>query len=481
MPIVSEPDAERRVSEAAQAEPRDGAARLRPAAPIPHRRNLSNVQVVFELGKNMIAAFGEPAYRARYIFNPSWIQHFLLVNEPDGVKHVLLDHVDNYVKGIQLQRLTRPMLGNGLITAEGQSWRFQRRVASPMFQMRHVTGFAAAMAAAVNETLLRWSGLADGSPIEAGEEMMRLTYDVISRTMFSSDVTMPYRPMSEALDTYLATQAKVDLLTLLGLPDWVPTPNRLRAKVPLRFLRREIEGVIARRRATLARADAVPPDDLLTALLTARDPQGGALFGEAEVFDNVMTFIFAGHETTANALTWTLYLLSQFPQWDARLAAEASAALNGRAAGAEDLGALPLTRMVLEESMRLYPPVPILSRENIATDKIGPHKIAAHTSVMISPWLLHRHRALWEEPDYFAPERFAPGAREKIHRFAYLPFGAGPRICIGMSFAMQEAMILLSAIVQHWRLELQPGHPVEPLARITLRPKYGMKMRLRRR
>jgi cytochrome P450 len=469
------------LSEAAPIAATEGPSRLRPAAPIPHRRNLTNVQVVFELGKNMIAAFGEPAYRVRYIYNPSWIQHFLLVNDPDGVRHVLLDNVDNYVKGIQLLRITRPVLGNGLVTADGPSWRFQRRVASPMFQMRNVAALAPAMADATAAMLARWAARPDDAPVDASEEMMRLTYDVISRTVFSNDVAASFEPMSAALETYLETQAKVDLLTLLGLPEWVPTPNRLRARGPLRFFRREIATVIAKRRALLARGGDAAPNDLLTLLLTARDPEGGRLFGETEVFDNVMTFIFAGHETTANALTWTLYLLSQFPEWERRIAAEAQDALQGRFAGADDLAKLPLTRMVLEEAMRLYPPVPILSRDTVGPDRVGPHAIGARTSVMISPWLLHRHRELWTEPDYFDPERFAPGRKEKIHRFAYLPFGAGPRICIGMGFAMQEAMIILSGIVQHWRLALEPGHPVESLARITLRPKYGMKMRLHRR
>jgi cytochrome P450 len=202
------------------------------------------------------------------------------------------------------------------------------------------------------------------------------------------------------------------------------------------------------------------------------------LFGEAEVFDNVMTFVFAGHETTSNALAWTLYLLSQFPDADARVAREA---MDARSNEPSDLSGFSYMRMVLEESMRLYPPVPIISRDSIGPDVVGPVTIRPKTSVMIAPWILHRHRKLWEDADYFDPERFAPGRREKIHRFAYIPFGAGPRVCIGMGFAMQEAMIILAAILREYRLELVPGHPVEPQARVTLRPKYGLKMRLWKR
>jgi cytochrome P450 len=187
-----------------------------------------------------------------------------------------------------------------------------------------------------------------------------------------------------------------------------------------------------------------------------------------------MTFIFAGHETTANALAWTLYLLSQFPDVDARVAKEVAAA-------GGDTAKLTYTRMVLEESLRLYPPAPFVSRDSVAADRVGPVDIRAGTSVLISPWIIHRHRALWDDPDYFDPERFAPGRRENIHRFAYIPFGAGPRICIGMSFAMQEAMVLLASITRRYRMELAPGEEVHPLARITLRPKGGLKMRLWRR
>jgi cytochrome P450 len=455
--------------------------RIRPAAPFPHARDLSTLQVLMELSKNPVAAFGARAYRERYIYSRTWVQDFLLVNDPDGIRQVLLDNAENYVKSIQFQRLTRPALGNGLVNAEGASWRFQRRTTAPMFQMRHITNFAGTMAAAAEEAIARWSALPDGTVVDVADEMMRLTYDIISRTMFSRDVTMDYAPMSEALALYLETQGRVDVLATIGVPRWVPTPNRLRARGPLRFFRKELQAMIARRRAQLAANPDKAADDLLTLLLTTRDPEGGTLFGEAEVFDNVMTFVFAGHETTSNALAWTFYLLSLCPEWDDRAAREAASVLQGRMPGADDIAGMTQTRMVLEESMRLYPPAPLMSRDSVGPDRFGDIGIEANTSVMISPWVLHRHKTLWDEPDYFDPERFAPGRREKIHRFAYLPFGAGPRICIGQGFAMQEAMIILSSILQKFRLTLVPGHPVEAQARLTLRPRYGLKMVLSRR
>jgi cytochrome P450 len=447
--------------------------RIRPAAPVPHNRNLNTLQVLRELGRNPVAAFSIHGYGERYVHSRTFISDFLLVSDPEGVKHVLLDNAANYGKGIQAQRLTRPALGNGLVTAEGTSWRFQRRVTAPLFAMRQVLDFAPVMQDAADRMLGRWSALPEGAVLDAADEMMRLTYEIISLTLFSNDVTMQYGKMSKALAVYLETQGKVDLLRTMGVPYWVPTPNNLRARGPLRFFRKELLGLVAQRRARLAADPSSAPHDFLTMLLTTRDPEGGALFGEKEVFDNVMTFIFAGHETTSNALAWTLYLLSLFPDTDARVAAEV-------AAGGE-IERLAYIRMVLEESMRLYPPVPIISRDSLGPDTVGGIAIRPGTSVMIAPWILHRHRLLWDDPEYFDPERFAPGRREKIHRFAYIPFGAGPRICIGMSFAMQEALVILAAILRRYRLELVPGHPVEPQARLTLRPKHGLKMRLWKR
>jgi cytochrome P450 len=452
--------------------------RFRPAAPVPHSRNLSTLQVLLELGRNPVAAFGMFSYTQPYIHSRTFVSDFLMVNDPEGVRHVLLDNAANYVKSIQSQRLTKPALGNGLVTSEGASWRFQRRVTAPMFSPRQIAEFAPVMADAAAGMIARWQALGEGAEIDAADEMMRLTYEIISRTLFSNDVTMQYGKMSEALAVYLESQGRVDILRTMGLPNWVPTPSNLRARGPLKFFRRELQGLVAQRRALLAADLAGAPHDFLTMLLTARDPEGGALFGEAEVFDNVMTFVFAGHETTSNALAWTLYLLSQFPEADGRAAHEA---LASQGSAPSDLTGLGYLRMVLEESMRLYPPVPIVSRDSIGPDTVGGIAIRPKTSVMIAPWILHRHRSLWNDPDYFDPERFAPGRREAIHRFAYLPFGAGPRVCIGMGFAMQEAMIILAAILRAFRLELVPGHPVEPQARVTLRPKYGLKMRLRRR
>jgi cytochrome P450 len=450
---------------------------MRPAAPIPHRRNLSVLQFVLELQKNPIAAFGARAYREPYVYARSRFRDFLMVCDPEGAKRILLDNAENYVKSDQVQRQLKPALGNGLVTAEGASWRAQRRTAAPMFQARHLAAFAPQMGEATEAMLWRWRQKREGAEIDISDELMRLTYDIISRTMFSNDVAMDFRRMAKALATYFENVGRVDFAGVLGLPAWWPTPRRLRALPAIRYFRGEVKALMEKRRS----AGAASRDDLLSVLLGAKGPGADALIDERTIYDNVLTFIFAGYETTANALAWTLYLLSEFPEWDAKVAAEASEKTGDRLPTAEDASSLSSARMVIEEAMRLYPPAPLVARDAIGPDTVGGRAIDAGTFVLLPVWVIHRHQLLWENPDGFEPERFAPGRRESIHRFAYIPFGGGPRVCIGMGFAMQEALIILSMIAREFRLELRPGHLVEPMARITLRPRYGLPMRLYRR
>ena len=295
------------------------------------------------------------------------------------------------------------------------------------------------------------------------------------------DARIDARRMGEAFGLYFDTVGRLDMAAVFNLPEWVPTLGRLRARPALRFFQGEVGRIVAERRALMARDPAAAPDDLLTMLLTARDPEDGRPMDEQQVIDNAITFIGAGHETTANALCWTLYLLSAFPWAEARVSEELERVLGGRTPAAADIDGLVYLRQVLDEAMRLYPPAPFLGREAVGPDELGGAPVRPGTQIIVSPWILHRHRTLWDEPELFDPERFAPERREAIHRFAFIPFGAGPRICIGMAFALQEAMLLLAVILQRYRLTVRPGFTVMPLATITLRPKGGLPMRLERR
>ena len=430
--------------------------------------------------RNMISAFDETVYREAFIRRKAFGSDIWIVSDPDAIKRVLLDNFANYPKGIQQQRRLTPALGEGLLTSEGESWRWQRRTTSPAFQHKRIVGFAPAMVAAADDMLARWDR--DGAAErDIAAETMQLTFDVLSRTVFGSDARTDPKRMGEAFGLYFDTAGRLDIAGMLNLPDWVPTLGRLKARPALRYFHSEVGRIVRDRRALIARDAAAAPDDLLTMLLTAHDPEGGRPMDERQVIDNALTFIGAGHETTANALNWTFYLLALFPWAEMRVVDEIDRVLNGRAPGAEDVGKLTYTRQVLDEAMRLYPPAPFMGRVALADDELGGVKLKAGTQVLISPWVLHRHHTLWEEPELFDPERFAPGRKEAIHRFAYLPFGGGPRICIGMAFAVQEAMLLLVTVLQRYRLTVREGVEATPNATITLRPEGGLPMRVERR
>jgi len=302
--------------------------------------------------------------------------------------------------------------------------------------------------------------------------MMAVTLNIISRTMFSTDSERIAAIMERGAGHYQA-KMRPNIMDFLGLPAWLAGLGRIGvADRALREFDTEIDRLIKVRSGHAEGG----PKDLLSRLIAARDEQTGGGMTAQEVRDHVITIFMAGHETTAMAMTWTWYLLSQHPAEEAKLHAELSSVLGGRAPGAEDLTRLTHTRMVVEESMRLYPPVHTIAREALADDTLAGRSIPKGSAVLISPWVIHRHRHLWPDPGRFDPERFSPEAAAARPRFSYLPFGGGRRICIGASFAMAEATILLATIAQGYALRLAPGHRVEPQGLITLRARHGMKM-----
>jgi cytochrome P450 len=316
-------------------------------------------------------------------------------------------------------------------------------------------------------------------PIAADEAMARTTLEVLEQTLFSQGLARDASEFQQAVSRYFDTIGRLDPLDIIGAPDFLPRLGRLRGRETLAFFAHAVDDIIGARKALLA-SGAPAPNDLLTLLLRALDPETGRSISEDDVRANIVTFIGAGHETTANALTWTLYLLSQAPEWRERVEAEIDAHFNPD--GDDDPSPkLPVTRAALEEALRLYPPAAFLSREAIGEDWLAGARIPAGATVTVAPFLLHRHKRLWKNPDAFDPERFLGANRDAIDRYAYIPFGAGPRVCIGMSFALQEATIVLAHLLQAFRFDLLPGHVVEPVQRVTLRPRYGMKMILRPR
>jgi cytochrome P450 len=448
--------------------------RRRPPAPMPSRNKLGLLASYRALRRDGLSVLPADAYESAVDIQRGLLGGVALVSDPDAIRRVLLDNAANYRKDdLQLAKL-EPALGRSLLTIEGANWKFQRRAVAPLFQPQTVVNYLPEMISAVTAMLERWD-TAGGGPRDVAHEMTALTYDVISRTVFSGEIETSAEVMSAAVTRYFEILGRVDLWDIMNLPRWLWRPARWRVRPALRIFRGEVRRLLDRRRSDRDAGRRIPPD-VVTLLLDARDSETGAALSDDVIHDNLVTFIGAGHETTANALTWTLFLLSEFPSEFDRLAAEVDAVAGRKAPTADEISRLTVVRMIAEESMRLYPPVPYISRQAVAGDMLGGKTITPNTRVVISPWIVHRHRTLWEEPDLFEPERFAPGRRPLIPRFAYLPFGAGPRICVGAAFAMQEIVVALAMIAQRFRPRLAEGAKIEPVARITLRPAHGMPM-----
>jgi cytochrome P450 len=397
-----------------------------------------------------------------------------MISSPDGVQHVLVENSKNYGKQTRGFIKLREILGDGLLTAEGETWRRHRRIAQPAFHRQRLASFADTMVREAERTAERWSALSDsGERVDVAQEMAGLTLQIIGRTMLSRDVALEADRVGRAL-THLLHAANLRMSSLLDLPQSLPTPGNLRFAAALRTLDGVVQQIIAERRRATER-----PEDLLTLLLESGDEETGERMNDRQLRDEAMTIFLAGHETTANALTWAFYLLSHHPSVGRALRLELERELTGK----PSLSALPrlrLTRTVIEEALRLYPPAWLISRSVVDDDEIGGFHIPARSIVFVSPFIVHRDPRIWENPEGFDPDRFAPERSSSLPRGAYFPFGAGPRQCIGANFALMEAQLVLATLWRSFRFDLVPGHPIEPEPSITLRARYGMPMTVHR-
>jgi cytochrome P450 len=395
----------------------------------------------------------------------------LLLAHPDHIRHVLHDNHRNYDKQNVDYAMLRRLLGNGLLTNDGAFWRRQRRLIAPMFHRQRVAGFCNLMVNSTLEMLDRWDAFARSSePFDAAAEMARLTLTIVAKALFSADVSDDAEAIGTALTEVNRQLGEFSVLDMFWM---IPTARKRRFRAAVLALDQVVGKIIEERRRTSHRNE-----DLLSMLLDAVDEETNKTMTPRQVRDEVLTLLLAGHETTANALAWTWYLLAQNPEAADKLHHEITRVLGDRAPGALDLPQLPYTRMVVEESMRLYPPAWAISRNAIGDDEIGGYRVPRKTNLIICSFVTHRHPAFWEEPERFDPERFSPQRSEGRPSFAYLPFGGGPRICIGNAFAMTEAQLVVATIAQRYRLRLIPGHPVELHPLVTLRPRHGMQMTL---
>ncbi len=394
-----------------------------------------------------------------------------LVNRPDWIRDVLVTHADLFHKGRGLERAKR-LLGEGLLTSEDPVHLRQRRMMQPAFHRDRIAAYADVMTAQAERMSARWRG---GETRDLAQEMSRLTLAVVGRTLFDSDVEAEADEIGDALTIALGLFGRTFSLPFFPVIDRLPLPsNRRFAKA-----RARIDATIGRLIAERRRAPG-GRTDLLTLLVQASDTEGdGTGMNDVQVRDEAVTIFLAGHETTANALTWTWYLLSRNPEVEARLHAEVDAL--GAPPGFADLPKLGYTEMVLAESMRLFPPAWIIGRRAMTDYEVGGYRIRRGSIVVCSQWVTHRDPRFFPDPERFDPERFRPEAKEARPKFAYFPFGGGPRVCIGEGFAWMEGMLLLAAVARRWRLRLAPGHLVVPAPSITLRPTRGMPMLLESR
>lgn len=421
-----------------------------------------------ERARTAVYGWSERAFDIGYLKRRVFGHNVHIILHPDMVQRVLLDNAANYVKPRLVKRLLAPTIGEGLLSSDGTLWREQRKIVAANFAPAAIEALVPSFARAARTAMAGW---ADGTAPDMAAESTATTMRVIADALFASDPRLITEAAMDHITAALDGVSEARLQVLLGLPLMPWSRRGLRARRGQQYLRGTLNRVVT---------DRLPDggaDDFLGRLIRALQDKFDSAQALALAVDNAATFYLAGHETTANALTWTLFLLSEQPELQEEAAAEARAAL---AAGEEDADLperLPRLRLILEESMRVYPPVPRFDREAVEADRLVDVDVAPGDIISIWPWLIHRHRRLWDDPDAFIPDRFAAGKAER-HRFQYLPFGGGPRLCVGARFATVEALTILAHWLSRWRFAPIPGREVRPSGMVTLRPAGGLPLRL---
>ncbi len=404
-------------------------------------------------------------------FRFAWLDYYLLSSAP-AAHRVLVENPKAYHKSPNYQGI-KTLLGDGLLTSEGDHWRRQRRLAQPAFHREKIASFVSSMAESTSDMLARWDALPAGAEVDAHGEMMRLTLRIVGKTLLSADLEADAKQFGDALNVAIKW-ANDFVESVVRIPPWVPTPSNVRFRAAQRFIEGVVLKVVEERRAS-----GEDRADLLSMYMGSRDEATGEAMTDRQLLQELLTLTLAGHETTANGLAFTFYLLSKHPDVLRDLRAEAAAVLGGRAPRLEDLPRMPFTRAVIEESLRLYPPAWMFERVALEDDEIAGFRIPKGAIVGVSPYTMHRNPAYWPNPEGFDPTRFLTPdpSRPKL---AYLPFGGGPRTCIGNTFALTEMQVILPMIVQRYGLELRAGQALELDASVTLRPRGALPMALRR-
>jgi cytochrome P450 len=418
--------------------------------------------------RNFLAIFEEKCFEYQFFSTRLLNRRVFVCNSPDTVSQAFIAMHESFQrKTPQMRHALSPLLGDGLFISDGDLWKKRRRIVAPIVHASRMALFAPTMVEAASETAERWAKLPNGTPIDALREMATLTAEIICRTIFGPRLGAEHATeIVASFSAYQREVGQIDLPSLLGLPDWVPrfqsrTVHRAAQRIDL-----VLDDIIRRCEERLASGE----QSMIRMLIEARDPETGDRLDRKALRNEAAVIFMAGHETTANSLAWTWFLLSQAPEVEERLHAELEEVLAGRLPTLGDVPSLAYTRAVFEEAIRLYPPVPLLGRQALADETIRNRPIPTGSLLVVIPWLLHRHRLLWDQPDHFIPERFLPENAGSRQRYSYIPFSVGPRVCAGQAFGLTEAILCLATLAQRARLRLAPGAVVEPICRLTLRP-----------
>lgn len=423
--------------------------------------------------RNPLRAIPEPAYHEP-IHAPSPLGgRMAWVTDPDLVEQILLDDHESFPKSPIEKRIFARILGDGILTAEGQAWRWQRRTVAPLFRPADVMAAVPEMANAAERLVETWRRAGDEKRRHIDRDMTDVTFDVLASTLFSGASESEAKILKDEIGDYLEQTSWDIAFELLRLPDWLWHPGKPRMLRSAQRLSDTMLAIIRRERSR-----GWPGGGLMARIGMASDPETGQPMSEEQMAHNLLTFAAAGHETTAKALTWALYLLARAPDWQERVRAEVHRVVGDAAITTEHVDELSLTRQVVKEAMRLYPPAPVIGRMARRDVEIGSHRFKPGAMLVIPVYVIHRHRKLWEDPDRFDPTRFESARETTYKRTQFMPFGFGPRICIGMGYAMNEAIVLLASFVRGARFAWDGKHEPEPVSRVTLRPKGGMPLSL---
>ena len=426
--------------------------------------------------KNLLATFEEQAFGYEFMSMRLFAREVFLCNTPESVQFAFSTHNESFeAKSPSHRRSLEPLLGDGLLVSHGDHWRRRRRTVAPIIHVSRLAEFAPIMVETAHGACRRWAGLGPSAEIDALNEMAQLTAEIICRTVFGRQLGRDRAlRLIEGFTDYQQRVGQMDYLSLLGLPEWLPRPHPPGIYRSVRRIHKVLDELIAEHRAHRERDET----SIVDRLLDARDEETGAPLDTRALRNEAAVLLMAGHEGNANALAWTWYILSQTPDVEATLHAEVDRVLGGRLPTLADVPKLVYTRAVFEEVLRLYPPVPLLTREAVQDEQFHTCRIPRGSMIVVCPWLLHRHRLIWHKPDHFIPDRFLPGGFRPTSKFAYIPFSVGPRICTGMAFGLTEAILSIATVAQKFMLRLAPGHRVEVACRLTLRPGERLPMQL---